>query len=287
MEYFGIDVCSYQGDIDWAKVAKAGVKFAILKATRKENAIDKKFAANFSGCVANGISIGAYRYVYAKTVLAAKAEASAMVDVLLGKHINCKVWLDLEDETIAGLGKAGFKAVIAAERQVLEKAGFEVGIYCSDNWYNNVLPVDEPGVRDMPFWLARYGTNNGSKQVKYKPSVKSSSQLFAWQYTSVGKVPGINNHEVDLDVAYGEISGSSIGTAISIKAYDTIRKGDTGGTVKALQKYLNKLGNKLDVDGVFGTATRNAVCAFQGGHGLVVDGIVGPKTWLAIQKVVK
>ncbi|MBK4215371.1 peptidoglycan-binding protein [Paracoccus caeni] len=55
--------------------------------------------------------------------------------------------------------------------------------------------------------------------------------------------------------------------------------GDRGSAVEDLQKKLNLLlGLDLDVDGIFGPATRAAVMEFQRSNGLVVDGIVGPKT---------
>lgn len=51
-----------------------------------------------------------------------------------------------------------------------------------------------------------------------------------------------------------------------------------------LQASLNKLGANppLEVDGIVGAATRNAVRAFQLGQGLVVDGLVGPATFAAL-----
>jgi lysozyme family protein len=51
-----------------------------------------------------------------------------------------------------------------------------------------------------------------------------------------------------------------------------------------LQTSLNKLGANppLEVDGIVGAATRNAVRAFQLDRGLVVDGLVGPATFAAI-----
>ncbi len=52
--------------------------------------------------------------------------------------------------------------------------------------------------------------------------------------------------------------------------------------MKALQQILNKLGNKLDVDGVFGDGTQNAVLSFQKQHKLDVDGVVGQATWAAL-----
>ena len=37
--YFGIDCAKWQGAIDWVKVKKAGVQFAILKVTQKNNTV--------------------------------------------------------------------------------------------------------------------------------------------------------------------------------------------------------------------------------------------------------
>jgi zinc D-Ala-D-Ala carboxypeptidase len=58
-----------------------------------------------------------------------------------------------------------------------------------------------------------------------------------------------------------------------------LKKGSRGTEVKKLQEQLNKLGyNAGAVDGIFGSRTESAVKAFQKANGLVVDGIVGPKT---------
>ncbi|WP_202806555.1 penicillin-insensitive murein endopeptidase [Kribbella catacumbae] len=60
----------------------------------------------------------------------------------------------------------------------------------------------------------------------------------------------------------------------------TIRSGDNNAAVKALQVELNaKRRLSLPVDGVFGTAVRDAVVAFQSHAGIGADGIVGPVTW--------
>jgi GH24 family phage-related lysozyme (muramidase)/peptidoglycan hydrolase-like protein with peptidoglycan-binding domain len=56
---------------------------------------------------------------------------------------------------------------------------------------------------------------------------------------------------------------------------DTLRKGDEGQQVRALQKILGG----LDVDGEFGPLTQAAVEAYQRQYKLEIDGIVGPKTW--------
>jgi len=60
----------------------------------------------------------------------------------------------------------------------------------------------------------------------------------------------------------------------------TIKQGASGEAVRALQNRLNQLGHNVGAaDGAFGPKTTAAVKAFQAKHGLVADGVVGPKTW--------
>ena len=66
----------------------------------------------------------------------------------------------------------------------------------------------------------------------------------------------------------------------------TLRKGDRGDEVKALQERLNSLGYDCgEADGVFGTRTKNAVVRFQTDHQLDPDGVVGRKTWAALDSI--
>ncbi|MCL6557616.1 MAG: peptidoglycan-binding protein [Firmicutes bacterium] len=60
--------------------------------------------------------------------------------------------------------------------------------------------------------------------------------------------------------------------------------GDHGPCVGLVQQLLIQKGyNPGPVDCVFGSQTEAAVKQFQAAAGLVVDGIVGPKTWLALE----
>ena len=59
-----------------------------------------------------------------------------------------------------------------------------------------------------------------------------------------------------------------------------LRKGDRNDYVKAWQTFLNGAGYPCGkIDGIFGKKTEAAVKAWQSDHGLVPDGIIGPKTW--------
>ena len=65
--------------------------------------------------------------------------------------------------------------------------------------------------------------------------------------------------------------------------HPTLRRGSKGDAVKELQTLLASHGSSLTIDGIFGSGTLSAVKAFQKRMGLVVDGVVGPKTWKALE----
>jgi Rv2525c-like, glycoside hydrolase-like domain/Putative peptidoglycan binding domain len=100
------------------------------------------------------------------------------------------------------------------------------------------------------------------------------------QYENAVHIGGAN---VDRDRAtvldYGQVGIASVGVP-------TLRQGDTGDAVKALQTVLNLIMNSgLVVDGDFGPATFVAVKAFQTKYKLTVDGIVGPVTQAKLKDV--
>lgn len=62
----------------------------------------------------------------------------------------------------------------------------------------------------------------------------------------------------------------------------TVRQGDSGSAVQAVQVLLNARGQSVTADGAFGPATASAVRSFQSASGLSADGVVGPRTWDAL-----
>ena len=71
------------------------------------------------------------------------------------------------------------------------------------------------------------------------------------------------------------------------RKYSIIKKGSKGDLVYYLQyKLFSRLYNPGTIDGIFGNKTLDALKQFQKDNGLVVDGIVGPKTWAKIKPII-
>lgn len=199
MELKGIDVSSWQGKPDWPKVSNSGVKFAILRIHQKSG-VDTSFEHNYKGCKSNGILIGGYKYSYALTPAQAIDEAEDVLSVLCGRGLDFPVFYDLEWKQQRSLGKQAIENIAVAFLTRIKKAGYKAGIYCNLDWHNNVL---SDALKQYDCWIARYPANdNGSAQERLRPNVG-----VGWQYSSKGKVPGINGN-VDMDVFYKDYRDS-------------------------------------------------------------------------------
>ena len=80
-------------------------------------------------------------------------------------------------------------AICEAFLSTIKNAGYDAGIYASRNWYNNKL--DMTGNLDRYIvWLA-----------EYRSTPIYQGYYHIWQYSSKGKVDGINGN-VDMDISY-------------------------------------------------------------------------------------
>ncbi len=85
------------------------------------------------------------------------------------------------------------------------------------------------------------------------------------------------------DGVVGPLTWAALDAAIKNPTRPTLRLGSTGTYVGTLQQILTSLGYFTSaIDQIFGSRTYNAVRNFQRDHGLVVDGVVGPRTWAAL-----
>ncbi len=187
----GIDVSYAQGKIDWEKVKKSGVEFAMIRACYgwdNDEQIDRYFRSNVAGCEAEGLPYGLYHYSYAKTPEEAKKEARFFLRVIKGMKPEYPVMFDLEDASQQRLGKETLTAIAKAFLSEVESAGYYAMLYANKYWLTGLLDMSQLEKYDV--WLAQW-----SGQASY------TGGYGMWQYSPSGSVPGIEG-PVDLDLAY-------------------------------------------------------------------------------------
>ena len=259
----GIDVSEHQGVIDWTKVAKDGVQFAVIRAGygRELSQKDKQFERNYAGAKAAGIQVGAYWYSYANSAERGEQEARTCLKVLEGKCFELPIFFDQEyEKSILALSNKTRTDIVLKFLETVKGAGRKVGLYSSTNFITTKLQADR--LTSYPLWLAEYGSK-----------LHYTGKVWAWQYTSKGRVAGIRGN---VDCNHGYFAQPQTGNT------GLLRKGDRGDDVKLLQHRLNLLGWQLTEDGIWGVQTDSAVRGYQYRSGLTVDGIVGAKTRAAL-----
>lgn len=194
MESRGIDVSHWQGNIDFNKVKASGIDFVILKAGGSDGKLNKRyrdkcFEQYYKDAKAAGLCVGAYYFVgkNCNNVEEGMQDAVHFEELLNGKQFDMPVYMDFEAPS--SLTKSGNTQAAIVFCQYMESAGYFVGIYASDvSGFNDRLENSKLSMYNH--WVARYGSS---------PKVVKSYGM--WQYSSKGRVTGINGN-VDLDIAY-------------------------------------------------------------------------------------
>ena len=105
----GIDVSQWNGNINWAKVAKSDVDYAIIRVGYGDNYTyqdDTYFKKNVKGCIDNKIPFGVYIYSYAVNTTMAKSEANHVLRLIKGLKLDFPVYFDMEDNSQLKIGRA-------------------------------------------------------------------------------------------------------------------------------------------------------------------------------------
>lgn len=192
-EFKGIDVSSYQNNIDWKAVKNHGIEFAMIRAGYGRNIIDTFCKRNVDGCKSNSIHFGFYWFSYALDVEMAISEADYVCDLADKYQPDYPICFDYEYDSYNYAVKCGktpnvetMVAIANAFLKRVEERGYYAMFYSNYDYLNRVF---SQLLSKYDIWYALWGTNKGS--------IKAG----IWQYSSKGKINGITGN-VDLDISY-------------------------------------------------------------------------------------
>ena len=196
--YRYIDVSRYQGTIDWAQVAAAGYKGAMLKTVSTNSKLSKRkdglyvdptFETNYCNAKAAGLDVGVYYYTYATNKDMVNAELSLLRQAVYGKELTLPVAVDVEGNKLVSLDKQDLTDLTAYALHEVEQMGFYAQLYTYTSFAKAHLFVGGAALHPYDVWLADYTGKTPNVDFKYN----------AHQHTSKGRVPGISGN-VDLNV---------------------------------------------------------------------------------------
>jgi lysozyme len=202
----GIDVSEFQHTINWTKVAGAGIRFVVIRATKGQWYEDPSFDANLAGARSNGIVTGAYHRAKAQpdgngdaNLADARKEADFFLTVAAPNAGHLIPALDIEET--GGLRPGELVAWVKAWlTRVTNVLGVKPMIYTSPNFWNTAMGSSS--------WFAEHGYKLWIADWRGNPAPevpvgnwKGQGWLF-WQWTHRPGIPGIST-DVDRDVFGG------------------------------------------------------------------------------------
>lgn len=183
----GIDVSDWQGYIDYAQVKNAGIEVVYIKASQGNSIIDSYFRTNYENAKANGLKIGLYHFLTARSVPEAEEQAEYFASVISGTSPDCKLAMDFEifgDLTVEQINQISS----AFLQKVQSLTGKEVIIY--SDAFNSSNTFGPQLASQYPLWVAQYDVTS--------PDLGNWSTYEGFQYSDMGTIAGISGY-TDLD----------------------------------------------------------------------------------------
>ena len=180
------------------------------------NGADPYYARNVAGAVAHNLPIHVFHFLYCLTETAARRDARLFYETVRAQNVEPIAWvLDCEAEWGIEYDRARPVAeAFEAELRRLAGDDIRVAIYIAHGRYREYA-LDYAHYDYV--WIPRYGKNDGTIEGSIKPDFPCD----IWQYTSHGRLPGING-DVDMDVLMGTKPLSYFTTKKPKKEGDTV-----------------------------------------------------------------
>ena len=183
-DYDGIDVSSYQKDIDWDRVCRdKRIRFVYVKATEGATYTSPHFRFNIENARRHGLKVGSYHFL--RTTSSLQSQFENFTREVKAEEQDLVPLIDIEQR-----GSWSPQQIVDSLRVFLNMVRKHYKcrpmIYTMTSFYNKYLTSH---FTDYPLVIARYSED--------APSLADGSKYTLWQYTDQGHVEGID-HDVDM-----------------------------------------------------------------------------------------
>lgn len=186
----GLDVSSWQGNVNWSSVAANGAKFAYVKATENTNYTNPYFSQQYTGAYYAGIMHGAYHFAIPNGP-SATSQADYFVNHGGGwskDGMTLPPMLDIEynpyGATCYGLSHAAMVNWISAFiNEVHRRTTRWATIYTTYGWWSQCTGNSGAFHTNDPLFIARYASSPGTLPGGW-------GFYTFWQYADSGRFPG-------------------------------------------------------------------------------------------------
>lgn len=190
----GIDISTYQGEVDFTKVKSDGITGIYIRAGEGESIVDGRFEENYKGAEEVNLDYGFYFYVTATSVSDAQTQGKRFADLISGLAYTLRPAMDFE--TFGDLSTAESNEIALAFLEELEKETGVTPVIYSDA--DNVENRWNSSLSGYPLWVAAY--ENLSTPEDYDlPENTVWTSWSGYQYTDSLTVEGISG-DVDGDI---------------------------------------------------------------------------------------
>ena len=201
MQFKGIDVSHWQGNIAWGDVATDDVVFAMIKMSEGATNTDPNFGDNWKGARDAGLLTGAY-HVFRSLSSTPEEQADNIKNNLAKVGFDPATnWLAIDVE--AGLVQSATPEIVADNLYALLRLihtkvlpGHMPAVYCSPSVWDKLVMWEKYDFSEFPLWVAHWDVIEPRVPRSWADKGKSWSM---WQYSSAGTVKGIQGR-VDLDL---------------------------------------------------------------------------------------
>lgn len=197
----GIDVSTFQGDINWEKVKADGVDFVMVRSggrgyTNGEIYEDDKFISNVKGAKKAGLKVGAYFFSQAINEKEAKEEAEFILNQVKDLDLDYPIAFDWEvigskEARTDDISPQALTDSAKAFCNVIKENNYTPMIYISSRL--GYYKYDLSQLADISLWYVEYHA--------FVPSFYYNFDI--WQYSESGTVDGIEG-SVDLNIGFKE-----------------------------------------------------------------------------------